>query len=217
MHFLDAWTALPLLDLVRLALPAGLVFLAIFMPGRFSTRGTCGGVALTLPFLRELGAPWWVVTGWVLLWAALAWQSGRAVAGAKRPAVRFAGFESGSIGLLLAPALLAALLAAVARLDLDAELTRRASYGALLLGLGFLHLMLRGHIARAAMAFATLGLGLQVLGGALRDVVTEGRSPSVAMPLVAAALAAALAVRIGRGRAEHAGSTWVRDAHELHD
>jgi hypothetical protein len=217
VHFLDSWAALPPLDLARLAVPVALLFLSVFVPGRVVARLTALGVAASLPFVRELGAPPGVVGGWVSLWLAIAWQAGLPAGRTQRAGARLGGLESGSIGLLLGPALLALLVAAAAGLDLDGELTRRSSYAMLLICLGFLHLMLRRHAVRAATAFAAAGLGLQVLGGAVRTVVVPGEAPAPAVPLLAAALAAALAVRIGRARASTLGSAWVGDAHDLHD
>jgi hypothetical protein len=127
------------------------------------------------------------------------------------------GLESGTVGLLLGPALLALLIAGVARLDLDAALTRQCSLGVLLVSLGFLHLMLRRHAVRAATAFAAMGLGLQLLQGAVRTVVTTGGAPPPGLPLVATALAVVLAERIGAARITTTGSAWVSDAHDLHD
>ena len=66
----------------------------------------------------------------------------------------------------------------MARLDLDGELTRRASGGVLLVALGLVHLMLRRHAVRAAAAFAAMGLGLQLLDGAVRAVVVGGAAPA---------------------------------------
>jgi hypothetical protein len=134
-----------------------------------------------------------------------------------RSGARLGGLESGTVGLLIGPALLALLLAGVARLDLDASLTRQCSFGMLLVSLGFLHLMLRRHAVRAATAFAAMGLGLQVLQDAVRTVATTGGAPPAGLPLAAAALAVALAARIGSGRTLTTGSAWVSDAHDLHD
>ena len=217
MHFLEAWVALPPLDLLRLAAPALLLLLAVFVPGRALARLLTLGVAVSLPFLRELGASPGITTGWVLLWLAIAWQTGRRSRRTLRAGAGLGGLESGAVGLLLGPALLALLLAGVAQLDLDAGLTRRGSYGALLVGLGFLHLMLRRHAVRAAAAFAAMGLGLQVLDGAVREVVVPGAAPPPGLPLLASALAAALAASVGRARISATGSAWVSDAHDLHD
>ena len=106
---------------------------------------------------------------------------------------------------------------AVARQDLSPEDARRASYGALVMVVGIIHLMLRRHARRAGVAFASLGLGLQVLEGAARSAqVPETLVPGGAV-LLATAIAAALATRVAVIREHIAGTAWVSDAHDLHD
>jgi hypothetical protein len=217
VHLLDAWAALPAPDFLRMAFPVALLVLAVLMPGRSAARFSALGVAFSLPFLRELGAPAGVTWGWVLLWLVIAWRAGSGRRGAPRAGARLGALESGTIGLLLGAALLALVVAGVARLDLESELTRRSSYGVLLVSLGFLHLMLRRHAARAAAAFAAMGLGLQVLQGVVRRVVTASGPPAPALPLLATALAVALALRVASVRESALGSSWVSDAHDLHD
>jgi hypothetical protein len=217
MQLLDSWTALPALDLLRSAVPVCLLLLAVFVPGRTVARLAALGVALSLPFLRELDAPRIVVAGWTLLWLAIAWRTGAASGRAARAGARLGGLESGTIGLLLGVALLGLIGAGVVRLELAAEPTRRSSYGVLLVCLGLLHLMLRRHAVRAATAFAAMGLGLQVLEGVVRRVATAGSPLSSVLPLLAAALAVALTVRIGGARESSSGTSWVSDAHDLHD
>ncbi len=217
MHFLDAWVALPPLDLLRLAAPAALLLIAVLVPGRVTARLATLGLAVSLPFLRESGASAWVTAGWVLLWLAIAWQAGLPSKRTARSGARWGEIESGAVGLLLGSALLALLIAGVARLDLDAAPTRQCSLGVLLVSLGFLHLMLRRHAVRAATAFAAMGLGLQLLQAAVRTVVTTGGEALDGLPLLATALAVVVAVRIGAARVTTAGSAWVSDAHDLHD
>jgi len=217
VHFLDAWAALPRLDLLRFGVPAALLLVAVLAPGRVTARLATLGLAVSLPLLRGLGASAWVTAGWVLLWLAIAWRAGLPSSGTARSGARLEGIESGTVGLLLGVALLALLVAGVARLDLDAALTRQCSFGVLLVSLGFLHLMLRRHAVRAATAFAAMGLGLQLLQGAVRTVVTTGGAPPDGLPLVATTLAVVLAARIGAVRNTTAGSAWVSDAHDLHD
>ena len=217
MHFLDAWVALPPLDLLRFAAPAALLLVAVLVPGRVMARLATLGLAVSLPFLRESGTSAWVTTGWVLLWLAIAWRAGLPTSRTARSGARWGGLESGTVGLLLGAALLALLIAVVARLDLDAALTRRCSLGVLFVSLGFLHLMLRRHAVRAATAFAAMGLGLQLLQAAVRTVVTTGGAPPAGLPLLATALAVVLAARVGAARVTTAGSAWVSDAHDLHD
>lgn len=216
MHFLDAWLGLPPAHLLRSALPAGLVALAVLVPGRQPARLAALGVAATLPFLPELSVSRWLLAGWVALWLVIAWQAGLPGSRATRTGARLGGLESGTIGLVLGLALLALVGAAVARLDLGGELTRRASGGVLLVALGLVHLMLRRHAVRAAAAFAAMGLGLQLLDGAVRAVVVGGAAPA-ALAWFGTALAVALALRVGHARAATAGSAWVGDAHDLHD
>jgi hypothetical protein len=217
VSFLDVWAGMPPLHLLQLALPVVFLLLAVFLPGRLAARIAALGVAASLPFLRELGSPPAVTAGWVLLWLIVAWQAGRPSGGASRSGARLGGLESGTVGLLLGPALLVLLVAAVARLDLGPEPTRLGSYGVLLVCLGLLHLMLRRHAVRAATAFAAIGLGLQVLAGGVRAAVLPGDAPPGSAILLAAALAVALAVRVGEARAAAPGSAWVSDAHDLHD
>lgn len=216
MHFLDAWLGLPPAHLIRSVLPAALVALAVFLPGRQSARLAAAGIAVTLPLLPQLALPGALVAGWVALWLLVAWQAGRPGQRAARTGARLGGLESGTIGLVLGLALLALAEAAVARLDLDVELTRRASGGVLLVGLGLVHLMLRRHAVRAAVAFAAMGLGLQLLDGAVRAAVVGGAAPA-GLVLLGTALAVGLALRVGHVRAAVTGSAWVGDAHDLHD
>jgi len=216
VHFLDAWLSLAPSHLLRSALPAGLVVVLVLVPGRQVARLAALGVALGLPFLPELAAGAWATAGWVVLWLVVAWQAGLPAPRATRTGARLGGLESGTIGLALGLALLVLVMAGVARLDLDAEATRRAAAGALLTVLGLVHLMLRRHALRAVAAFAAMGLGLELLGGAVRTAVVGGAAPP-GLTLAAAALAVALASRVGRTRAAVAGSPWVGDAHDLHD
>jgi hypothetical protein len=216
VHFLDAWLGLAPVRLLRSVLPAALAALAVLVPGRQVARLAALGVAVTLPFLPELTVPGWLTAGWVVLWLAVAWQVGLSARRSTRPGARLGGLESGTIGLVLGLALLALAGAGVARLDLDPDLTRRAAGGVLLSVLGLVHLMLRRHAVRAAAAFATMGLGLQLLDGAVRLAVVDGAAPP-GLALAATALAVALVVRVGRSRAALAGSAWVGDAHDLHD
>jgi hypothetical protein len=217
VHFLDAWAALPRPDLLRFGVPAALLLVAVLVPGRVMARLATLGLAVSLPFLPGSGASAWVTAGWVLLWLAIAWGAGLPSSRAARSGARLGGLESGTVGLLLGAALLALLVAGVARLDLDAALTRRCSFGVLLVSLGFLHLMLRRHAVRAATAFAAMGLGLQWLQGAVRAVVTTGGGPPDGLPLAATTLVVVLAARVGAVRNTTAGSPWVSDAHDLHD
>ena len=217
MHFVDAWASLPPLDLIRLLLPAGLLVLAVFLPGRGAARLTALGVALCLPLVRELQVPPALLAAWVALWIVIAWQAGRVTAGARRSlTTRLAGMEPGTVGLLIGLVLLVLLLAAVARQDLAPEEARRASFALLLIDIGLLHLMLRRHALRAAVAFGALGLGLQVLNGMARagEVGAAASTPGV---VLATAVAVAVAVRLAGSRERAAGTAWITDAHDLRD
>jgi hypothetical protein len=77
--------------------------------------------------------------------------------------------------------------------------------------------MLRGHVRRAAIAFAALGLGLQVLDGTSRSTELAGSAPARAEVWLATAMTVALVTRLGHARERYAGSPWVSDAHDLHD
>ncbi len=109
------------------------------------------------------------------------------------------------------------MLAAVWRQTFEPEDARRASLGALLVGIGLLHLMMRRHVRRAALAIGALGVGLELLTAAARavDVAHEGPPPGSA--LLATALGVTIVIRIADGRERYAGSVFVSDAHELLD
>ena len=218
MHFFDAWSELPPFDLVRLVAPLGFLTLGTLLPGGRAARLAALGVAAGIPLLRELAVAPWMVVGWTALWAFVAWRSGSDPESAPRPLAATRGvLESGTVGLLLGLLLLALLVAAVARQDMSPEDGRRASYGAALLGVGLLHLMLRRHLQRSSLGFAALGLGLQVLNGAARDAQVQRVPSSGGGVLLATFLAIALTTRIASGRERHAGTAWVGDAHDLHD
>jgi hypothetical protein len=217
MHFIDAWTELSLLDLVRLLLAPALLFVAAFTHGPRMARIAAIAVAVAMVWLRELGGSPLIGAGWAALWLVVAWQAGRESA-SERPLAPIRGeLEAGAVGVLLAGAVLALLIAAVARQDLAPEDGRRTSLGALLVGLGLLHLMLRRHTRRALVSFATMGLGLQILDGAARGAQVEETLPMAGGVLLGTALTVALATRIARVREGQADSAWVSDAHDLHD
>lgn len=218
MQFLESWTELAVLDLLRLLVPAGLLLTAVLIPGMQIGRLAALGVAVAIPFLWELGIPPAFAAGWCGLWLLIAWNAGGQEGTARRPLAATHGvLEAGTVGLLLGLGLLALLVTAIARQDLSPEDGRRASYGALLLVLGLLQLMLRRHLRRAAVAFGSLGLGLQVLDGAARESQLPGTAPSNGGVLLATILAVALTVRMARSRERQAGTAWVSDAHDLHD
>ena len=218
MHLLEAWTSLGPFHLARLlALPAAML-VATLLPGRQLARGSALVGAAGVLLLGEMAVPWWVRGAWCVLWLAIAWQSGMPERPdlAPGPPHRRA-LEAGAVALPLGLALLALMLAAVWRQAFDPDDARRASLGALLVGLGLLHLMMRRHVRRAALAVGALGVGLELLTAAARatDVAHEGAPAGSA--LLAAALGITIVTRIADGRERYAGSVFVSDAHELQD
>lgn len=217
MHFLDAWSSLPVADLLRLLAAPGCLLLAVVIPGRGMARAAAIGVAAALPYLPELALPAPLRAGWLVLWLAIAWLAGRGGAVA-RPgrASRFGGMESGTVGLLAGGALLAVLLAALARQGLSPDAARRAALGIALVGLGLVLLMVRRHTRRAVVAFGAFGLGLELIESLAR---AGELSPEPVGPLVlfATATAVTLTARLAADREALAGSAWVSDAHDLHD
>jgi len=218
MHLLEAWTSLGPLHLARLLALPGAILVATLLPGRVPARGAALVGAAAVLFLAEMDVDWWIRGAWVLAWLAIAWQAGLP----ERPdllprGTRRRGFEAGAVALPLGLALLALMLAAVWRQAFQPEDARRASLGALLVGLGLLHLMMRRHVRRAAVAMGSLGVGLELLTASARalDVSHEGAPAGSA--LLATALAATIVTRIAEGRERYAGSAFVSDAHELQD
>jgi hypothetical protein len=225
-HFRDAWTPLSGLDLARMLLPPAFVLLAALLPGRAMARLSAAGVGLSLLVAPGLELPGGVRAGWTLLWLVIAWLAGRPAArpddeeaergrGGDRP--RAGGLEGGAVGLLLAPLLLVLLLAVVAQLDLRATATRTASVGVALVSFGVLHLMVRRHLVRAAVAFASIALGLELLDAVAGAAWLAGHGPGAGGPLLAATIATGLSARLARGRERAGGTAWVGDAHDLHD
>lgn len=217
MHFLDSWTGLAPLALARLLLPAALLAITAFLPGRSIARAAALACALFVPLLHELG-PGWLRAAWSLLWLGVAWRvgsGGPTIRSAITP--RAGGMESGTVGLMLGLVLLALLVAGIARQNLTPADGRVASYALLMMCVGLLHLMLRRDALRAVLAFATLGLGLQLLETVSRAAVLEQNARDRGPILVATAAVVALADRLARVRQRDAGSAWVSDAHDLHD
>jgi hypothetical protein len=219
VHFLDAWLEISPLDLARLLAPLGFLTASAFIPGLRIGQVTTLGVAASLPFLHELGAPLGIVGAWVILWLFLGWwRPGDAEETARRPLARTRGAaETHTVGLALGLALTLLLIAAVARQDMSPDDTRRASLGAALLSTGILHLMLRRHIRRAMTGFAAMGLGLQVLHGAAQGAQVGPLPWTAAALFLATSLGVVLALRVAIARERHAGTAWVSDAHDLHD
>jgi hypothetical protein len=217
MHFLDAWTKLAPSELARLILAPASLALAIVLPGRRPSAIACLGLAAAT--LIQPGAESALHRlAWTLLWLLLASAILRSPPDPPAdPALRRGGVESGAVGLLLGFALMLLLIAAVARQNLDESPTRDSSYALFLVTLGLLHLMLRRHVLRAAVAIGAMGLGLD----RLMLVADAQQLPGSATPALAmwtgTALAVALVLRIARLRLEGGGGAWVSGAHDLHD
>ena len=221
MQFLEAWThferdGFTQLHLIRLLVPAALMLLAVFLPGRRVARGLALGLAASIAALPDLG-PTPLVAAWCALWLVVARLVGSGRRNGQLRVQRGGALESGTTGLLLGVLLLALMVVAVGREELSAEVTRRVSYGLLVVGLGLVHLMVRRDVARGMFALATLGLGLQVLERAAQDAAVPATASAGLSVWAGTALAVALASRITRARQIGAGSAWVSDAHDLHD
>jgi hypothetical protein len=218
MHLLEAWTSLGPFHLARLLALPGAMLVATLLPGRQLARASALVGAVGVLLLTEMAVPWWVRGAWCVLWLAIAWQSGlRERPDLAQAPPRRRALEAGAVALPLGLALLALMLAAVWRQAFEPDDARRASLGALLVGLGLLHLMMRRHVRRAALAVGALGVGLELLTAAARatDVAHEGAPAGSA--LLAAALGITIITRIADGRERYAGSVFVSDAHELQD
>ncbi len=217
MNFLDAWTTLDPLSLARWLAPAACVAPSVVLPGRGVARLAALGVALALPFVPA-GAPALVTAAWCALWLAVAWLGGRPGAGERSPRpgrALLGGLESSAAGIAVGLALLGLLVAALARADLGPDADRRAALALLMLGLGLMHLMLRRRVRRAALSFAALGYGVQVLEYAA-GTAQGGVGWSVG-PLAATVLAVALAGRLAAAREHAVGSDRIALSHDLHD
>lgn len=218
MHLLAAWTSPGPLDLLRLlGIPAG-ILAAGLLPGRAAARVAALAVAVACALLAEMAAPWYVRAGWPLVWLLVAWQVGAPEGAARpKPGARRASLETGLLALTLALGLVALLLLAAARQALSAPEARLTSLGVLVLGFGLLHLMMRRHARRALLAFAALGLGLELLAAAARTVDALHAGAPAGGALAATLVALALTHRVAGSRERYAGSAFVPDAHELHD
>ena len=218
MHLIEAWSGFPPLELARLLGMPIAIFLAALLPGSRVAAAAAIAVAVGAAALDELAAPSLVRAGWVALWLLVAWQSGARgpEGGAVAPARRGA-FAAGAVALPLGLGLILLLLASLSRQGLAVAEARRASLGALVLGAGLLHLMLRRYVRRSLVAFAGLGLGLELLAASARAADVLHAGPPAGAALAAAGLAVALAARVAGGRERFAGSPMVNDARELHD
>jgi hypothetical protein len=217
VHFLDAWTRLAPAELARLILAPVSLTLAIVLPGRRPSAFACFGLAAAA--LLTPGAEGvFHRLAWMLLWLLLASSILRARPDPPAdPTMRRGGLESGAVGLLLGVALMLLLIVAVARQNLDEAPTRDSSYALFLVTLGLLHLMLRRHVSRAAVAIGAMGLGLDRLMLAAEAQQLPGAPVPTLAVWIGTALAVALVLRIGRLRLEGGGGAWVSGAHDLHD
>jgi hypothetical protein len=202
-----------LAGLIPVWLPAAFVIAAVFLPGRRVARIASLGVAASV-LIAQVFPLWPLGLAWTTLWGAIAWAVGL---DHTPRGLRAGGAESGAIALAIGVGLLALLFVATLRQNMPAHDTSDVAGGLLLVGLGLLHLMLRRNAVRAAIGFGALGMGLQVLLLAARRA-SLGISPAHPVGVtLATAIAAALAVRIGRARRADLGSALVSDAHDLHD
>lgn len=202
-----------LAGLISVWLPAAFVIAAVFLPGRRVARLAALGVAASV-LIAQVFPFWPLGLMWAALWGAIAWAAGL---DDSPHGVRAGGAESGVIALLIGMALLALLIVATLRQNLPARDTSDVAGGLLLVGLGLLHLMLRRNAVRAAIGFASLGMGLQVLLLAARRASLGISAAHPVAVTLATAIAAALAIRVGRARRADLGSALVSDAHDLHD
>lgn len=194
-------------------LPAAFVIAAVFLPGRRVARVASLGVAASV-LIAQVFPLWPLGLMWAALWGAIAWAVG--LEHGPR-GFRAGGAESGVIGLLIGMALLALLIAGTLRQNLPARETSDVAGGLLLVALGLIHLMLRRNAVRAAIGFASLGMGLQVLLLTARRASLDTSPAHPVAVTLATAIAAALAIRVGRARRADLGSALVSDAHDLHD
>lgn len=208
---MDSLSALA--SLIPVWLPAAFVIAAVFLPGRRVARVAALGVAAAV-LIAQVFPFWPLGLMWTVLWGTIAWAVGL---DHSPRGIHAGGAESGIIALLIGMALLALLIAATLRQNLPAHDASDVAGGLLLLGLGLLHLMLRRNAVRAAIGFASLGMGLQVLLLAARRASLGSLPADPIAVTLATAIAAALAIRIGRARRADLGSALVSDAHDLHD
>jgi len=222
VHFLDAWTRLDPTEFARLMLAPACVMLSIALPGRRVSGFACLGLAIAALIAPDAGGEPYLSTlftrmMWAVLWLALGAAITRVPPDPDPDsALRRGGVESGAVGFSLGLALFTLLVAALARADLDEHLSREASCALLLISLGLIHLLVRRHVLRAALAFAALGFGLDRL---VRSAEAQQLPPPTADELavwLATAIAVALVVRIARLR-QAGGGAWVNRAHDLHD
>ncbi len=217
MHFLDAWTEPTGLKLALFAAPVVLSLLALVLPGLRASAaavGLAGFVLLAWPGNPQprVGALLWALGGAATALAAATVPFPRG----ERPRSRWA-VEGSMVAAILLAAWIGLLLVCVGQQSFSPLETRDATVGLALVAVGLFHLLLRRHLARAAMAFFTLGLGLAVLEGVARATLPSPPREGSLGILAATLGAVALALRLAWVRSATPGSAWVSDAHDLHD
>jgi hypothetical protein len=217
MNSAATWADLSTGDLTLWFLPAAVLAVSLLLPGRRVALASAVAVAVATPLIPEHDMPWPLLLAWMGLWITVA----IVLAKARRPAQRWtgkpSGFESGAVGLMLGAALLALLIAAIVRQRLPIEYGLRSALGVSLIAIGLLHLMLRRDSMRAVIAFAALGFGIQWLDLTARQVLLPIERRGAWVTLLVTVLAVGLMARIAYARQREAGSSWVSDAHDLHD
>ena len=109
------------------------------------------------------------------------------------------------------------MLAAVWRQTFEPDDARRASLGALLVGLGLLHLMMRRHVRRAPIAWARWASGSSCSPRPRAPWTSRTRARPRAARCWRQHSAITIVTRIADARERYAGSPFVTDAHELQD
>jgi hypothetical protein len=216
VHFLDAWLDLSGFELGRLTALIVVCAAPVLVRGARAASLAAKILALLVPLVLLSRAPIALAAGWGLLWLAAGARFQRELA-ADADAPVPTGFESAAVALGLGLALVALLIAGVARQNLPPHASRVTGTAVALLGLGIMHLMLRRHASRAAFGVAAMGLGLQLLDLAAREAELDGGARPHGAVLLGTAIAVALMIRVGESRTAHSGSALVSDAHMLHD
>lgn len=217
MGYAESWTGLTPLEIIRLLLPTGFLVLSVLLPGRRATRLAAFGVALGVAMLPELFAFPWLAPAWAGLWLMVAILAGTGPAPTQRWSQAVPWFEASMVGAVLVSGLLLLLFVSISRQDVSDPLARRAGIGIVALGLGLLHLVVRLNIRRSIVAWAAIGLGLELLTGAAEEVLFQERIAPPGTVLLATAISLALVTRIAMTRLGIGAGGRVSEAHDLHD